>query len=270
MVETMYSEAEDFREKLEWFSHMTTALDRIKGETDALQKCRLALEVGGSGGLLAGIVSQTGPHVICTDIENVQTKYNGEFPRLLKEKFQRHGRHLDLGKIEFHTVDAQALIYRDNLFDLVFSLNAMEHISDPIIAVREMWRVLKPGGIFYASFDPVWTADSGSHFMHYTKEPWLHLLVEDEEYREMMRKAGASEREIAEYPNAMNRKPAIFYKEDFKRHVQNLFERHFVNEWSGCVSTENMHHVNRMKAAKKYGWNADDLLIRGFQFVAVK
>lgn len=124
----MYSEEEDFREKQGAYTRMATALNHMCGQ-DVINECKLALEIGGSGGLLAGMVSKAGPKVICTDIVDVQVKYNGEFPRLLKEKFERNGFVLDLGKIEFHTIDAQCLIYGNDKFDLVFSLNALEHNS---------------------------------------------------------------------------------------------------------------------------------------------
>jgi len=265
----MYSESEDFKEKRGAFLRMLAALNSFCGE-GIIKQCKMALEIGGSGGVLAGMVSHAGPRVICTDIVDVQVKYNGEFPRLLKEKFERNGFNLDLGKIEFHTADAQDLLYGNDKFDLVFSLNAFEHIPDPITAIREISRVLRKGGIFYAAFDPVWTADSGSHFMEYVKEPWLHLLLTDDEFRERMRQGGAAEWQINEYPHAMNRRPALFYRTDVKDALEALFSRSSIVHWSGCVSADNVNHANRFLAASRHGWESEDLLIRGFQIVAVK
>lgn len=265
----MYSESEDFKEKQDAYAHMSAALNQFCSE-EIIKNSRMALEIGGSGGLLAGMVSNAGPRVICTDIIDVQVKYNGEFPRRLKEKFERNGFELDLGKIEFHTADAQDLLYGNEKFDLVFSLNAFEHIPDPIKAINEIARVLRKDGVFYASFDPVWTADSGSHFMHYVKEPWLHLLLNDGEFRERMRQVGAAEWEINEYPIAMNRRPAGFYKTEVRKVLEALFSKSSVCEWSGCISPDDLNHVNRSTAAERHGWEPEDLLIRGFQIVAVK
>ncbi len=45
---------------------------------------------------------------------------------------------------------AEALPFPAATFDFVFSQAVLEHVPDPHAAVREMNRVLKPGGVFYA------------------------------------------------------------------------------------------------------------------------
>ncbi len=47
----------------------------------------------------------------------------------------------------------EELPFKDNSFDLIFSLVVLEHVKDPFTAVREMERVLKPGGK-YGSMSP--------------------------------------------------------------------------------------------------------------------
>jgi ubiquinone/menaquinone biosynthesis C-methylase UbiE len=49
-------------------------------------------------------------------------------------------------EIEGRTANAMALEFPDNTFDLVYASNLLHHIPDPKIALREMHRVLKPGG----------------------------------------------------------------------------------------------------------------------------
>lgn len=265
----MYSEYEDFKEKKNIFGNMSNAIYTLAGN-DHISKSKLALEIGGSGGLLAGLVSNAGPRVICTDIVDSQTAYNGEFPRLVKDKFERNGLKFDLSKVEFHRADAQNLIYGNGKFDLVYSLNALEHIPDPLIAITEIARVLCKGGIFFASFDPVWTADSGSHFMEYVKEPWLHLLLSDDDFRKRMLDGGAAQWQIDEYPSAMNMKPAFFYRHNLKKKIDQLFSKITFSEWCGCVDPDNENHQNRYTAAALLSCDPEDLLIRGFQIVAIK
>lgn len=45
--------------------------------------------------------------------------------------------------------DMEKLTYRDNMFDIVHCVNALDHTSDPRAALREMIRVCRPGGWIY-------------------------------------------------------------------------------------------------------------------------
>jgi SAM-dependent methyltransferase len=49
-------------------------------------------------------------------------------------------------QIEGHTANAMDLDFPDNTFDLVYASNLLHHIPNPRIALKEMHRVLKPGG----------------------------------------------------------------------------------------------------------------------------
>lgn len=49
---------------------------------------------------------------------------------------------------ELRIMDAQTLEFPDNYFDLLYSFHALEHMSNPQLALKEMARVLAPDGIF--------------------------------------------------------------------------------------------------------------------------
>lgn len=49
-------------------------------------------------------------------------------------------------EVEGCTANAMALDFPDNTFDIVYASNLLHHIPDPKIALKEMHRVLKPGG----------------------------------------------------------------------------------------------------------------------------
>ena len=49
-------------------------------------------------------------------------------------------------KIEGCTANAMELEFPDNTFDIVYASNLLHHLPEPKLAIREMHRVLKPGG----------------------------------------------------------------------------------------------------------------------------
>ncbi|CAJ2500590.1 Uu.00g034430.m01.CDS01 [Anthostomella pinea] len=50
----------------------------------------------------------------------------------------------------FETLDANGLPYADDMFDVVFCHQVLQHVGDPIGILKEMQRVAKPGGIVAA------------------------------------------------------------------------------------------------------------------------
>jgi SAM-dependent methyltransferase len=49
--------------------------------------------------------------------------------------------------VEFRTADAYALDFDDESFDVVHAHQVLQHLTDPVAALVEMRRVLRPGGV---------------------------------------------------------------------------------------------------------------------------
>lgn len=58
---------------------------------------------------------------------------------------------LGLDRVRFEVGDAASLPYEDGLFDLVMCQTLLGHVPDPTKVVKEMARVVKPGGAFFAA-----------------------------------------------------------------------------------------------------------------------
>ncbi|MFF7245893.1 class I SAM-dependent methyltransferase [Embleya sp. NPDC008237] len=55
-----------------------------------------------------------------------------------------------LDNLDFATADVHALDYPDDTFCVVHAHQVLQHVGDPVQALREMYRVTKPGGIIAA------------------------------------------------------------------------------------------------------------------------
>jgi SAM-dependent methyltransferase len=77
--------------------------------------------------------------------------------------------------------DAERLPFRDEAFDLVVSLDVLEHLKDDRLGARELRRVVRPGGVvvvFVPAFNILWgLQDEVSHHLRrYTRKQLLEVL----------------------------------------------------------------------------------------------
>lgn len=49
-------------------------------------------------------------------------------------------------------------------FDIVVCASLIEHVAEPLELLKEIWRILKPGGIFYLSYPPYYSPRGGHQF----------------------------------------------------------------------------------------------------------
>lgn len=80
----------------------------------------------------------------------------------------------------------------DESIDLIGSDAVFEHLQNLPAVLDEFHRVLRPGGIVYATFGPLWYCWGGDHFSGSADilEGYNHLLLEPEAYKAYLDKAG--------------------------------------------------------------------------------
>jgi ubiquinone/menaquinone biosynthesis C-methylase UbiE len=131
------------------FSQHVTRYDELAGE---FQKRAAAyqlygidfhekelIDIGGGTGIVALMALEMGAaKVVCGDISEYMLERGREKARVLG---------YDSNRIEFCQLDAESLPFNDNSFDIVLTGMAFGILPDQIKAVKEMYRVLRPGGL---------------------------------------------------------------------------------------------------------------------------
>lgn len=123
------------------------------------------LEVGCSDGLVCNyLLNETPETVVGIDvIDNIGSKYKSP-------------------KISYHNMDATKMNFDDNYFDIVLTIATLEHVKDPVKAISEIIRVLKPGGFCYIQSAPLYYSAYGHHMFGFFDDlPWIHLRKSKEE-----------------------------------------------------------------------------------------
>ncbi len=116
-------------------------LKEIFPKKDRGKKVRM-LEVGCGSAFVSLFFAKYGYEVDCVDI-------NKNILKIAMNNFKKEN-----VKGHFVAADAKKLPFKNNTFDVVTSFGLMEHFEDPLLVFKEMQRVLKPKGLFFADIVP--------------------------------------------------------------------------------------------------------------------
>lgn len=126
-------------------------------------KHKKVLEIGcGFGGMSIYFV-QKGIDLIAIDNNNDALEFAKEFA-------SSH----DVS-VDFRFGDAQKLEFADNTFDAIIMELMFEHVENPCQVLKELQRILKPGGKVYNHFC-LYYGPYGNHLHNFTRIPWIHLI----------------------------------------------------------------------------------------------
>jgi ubiquinone/menaquinone biosynthesis C-methylase UbiE len=88
----------------------------------------------------------------------------------LKDAIRDYGDH-----ISFVQSTATSIPLPDNSVDVVYTIDTIEHLSKPREIFLDVYRLLRPGGVFLVHFNP-WLNPHGSHLDDIIPFPWAHTV----------------------------------------------------------------------------------------------
>jgi 2-polyprenyl-3-methyl-5-hydroxy-6-metoxy-1,4-benzoquinol methylase len=167
-----------------WHSFIKEKLNKI-----GLDK-KIVLEIGCGRGGFSNYLATVFPHV--TKI--FASDYSSEALRIANEKYSDHNQ-----LITWRQEDIMALTYKDQAFDVIISCETIEHVPHPAKAIRELYRVLKPGGILLLTcpnyFNPfgIWCfyrwligkpfTEGGQPYVNYLQMPVIYYSLKATGYK---------------------------------------------------------------------------------------
>lgn len=108
-----------------------------------LEGSSLGLEIGCGSGFQSALLSNLAKKLIVTDMPSFDLRTHSPGIGAAGELFAR----MDIRNVKLVSCSGERLPFPDDTFDLVFSMAVLEHIDDKALALREMFRVSKPGGM---------------------------------------------------------------------------------------------------------------------------
>lgn len=132
------------------------------------------------------------------------------------------GSHPHPDNLRFSVQNAERLALRDESIDVVLCSHVYEHMPRPEVMMREIWRVLKPGGVCYFAAGNRLTLLEPHHrlpFLSWLPKPLAHRYVrwagKGDEYYETLRTLPRLERlvesfSVVDYTGSVLREPERF------------------------------------------------------------
>ncbi|HWQ04468.1 MAG TPA: class I SAM-dependent methyltransferase [Longilinea sp.] len=214
------------------------------------------LEVGCGTGWIAHLFSQ-----------NQQSIYANDIVLNLYPEVDRSGIKLALG-------DAGRLPYCNNAFDLVYSINSFEHFEHPESILDEMIRVLRPGGVIFIAFNPLYYSPWGLHAARRLGMAYPQLLFSKETIQKYLDENRESLTKTYDNP-AMNKTIGPFVNEFSIEQYRSIFtERNGQLMALGNVETLSFDGVRMIMKypglIKSKVPSIDNLFVSGIKYIGQK
>ncbi len=124
------------------FSLKVTGMDVLSRFVD-LAGSDMALEIGCGSGFNAALLSLPCRRLIATDLPFHDARTHSLGISVARKLLSK----LEIENVMLVSCSGESLPFPDGMFDFVFSSSVLEHIDDKERALKEMMRVVRPGGV---------------------------------------------------------------------------------------------------------------------------
>ena len=156
-----------------------------------IQPSHRILEIGFGPGVSTQMASQRATEGFVAGIDHSST--------MVEAASQRNAAAIRAGRVELKQGNVASLPYPDQSFDMAFSLHSIYFWQNPVQCLREIKRVLKPGGLLAITIQPrdKWwqNVDATIMTLYFGKE--IVTLFSDADYRNVHLVAPPSEDKVS-------------------------------------------------------------------------
>jgi len=145
-----------------------------------IQPASHVLEIGFGPGVSTRMASEKAVKGFVAGIDHSAT--------MVQAARKRNADAIKAGRVELRQGDVSSLPYPDDTFDIAFSLHSIYFWHDPVPCLKELRRVLKPGGLLAITIQPKdkWNEDArASNVMTFYFGRDLALIITSAGYREV-------------------------------------------------------------------------------------
>ena len=150
-----------------WLPHIAPVGEALLAALEARPGERILDLASGTGEPALTLARRLKGHATIFGIDAADGMIQVAQAKVMKEKLQG---------ISFHCMPAEDLAYHDNSFDRILCRFGVMLFNDPLQGMKEMRRVLKPGGRFAIA---VWSTPECMPVNHWAYETFKSLLPED-------------------------------------------------------------------------------------------
>jgi len=129
----------------------------------------------------------------------------------------------------------------ENEFDIIFSWETFEHITDPGEGLKRIYKALKPGGVSFNVYNPFYCL-SGGHSMCTLDYPFAHTMLSDSDFKKYVEAVQPNDT-----PKDYSKLAYNFFTKNLNRMSQQQLRNYIQEAGFSLVDFLSLPELNRME-----------------------